>query len=121
MTDSVNSNVERLELAHRRRLAAGRAEREAQRKDLLGSLIEADRRAADLRDWIERFAPRVDASRDARLLRLLEWAGSELAALEAMCDPQRLSDEMKARNLFPQVDPLTDPLGEPPRAHAWGW
>jgi len=67
-----------------------------------------------LREWIERQDQNI-AMQDPDLNRMIEWARSELAKLEAILDPVKLTAELRTRKLFTEVDELHDPLGEPPR------
>jgi len=121
MNEQTISNIDRLDLVRRRRLATARVERETLRNEVLATLIETNRRACELRTWIEQAAPKVAVLQDARLARMLDWARAELASLEAAGDLKRLSETLRAGDLFPQADSLTDPLGDPPPAHPWGW
>jgi hypothetical protein len=111
---------ERRELGRRRGLAMARGERESQRKVLLGKLIRTEHRADQLRRWIAGQQPRIAAMPDPELTRMLEWARAELAALEAIVDPVQLAETLRERELFPKVDRLADPLGEPPPQLPWG-
>lgn len=45
---------------------------------------------------------------------MADWARAQLEALEAALDPVMLAAVLYARKLFPEVDELHDPLGEPP-------
>lgn len=101
----------------RRQLARLRREREDERRALLVTVMKADRRARQLRAWID--GQTNDGLRSERG-RMLEWARQQLAALEATGDPIRLRNVLNERNLFPEVDELHDPLGEPPARQPWG-
>ena len=50
---------------------------------------------------------------------MIDWARDRLVALEAFLDPIKLADELRARNLFPEVDELDNPLGDPPPEWRW--
>jgi hypothetical protein len=107
------------ELNRRRALASSRSERESERGALLTQLIETARQTGQLRDWI------VDQQRAAFELspeykRMLNWARIQLAELEAKINPARVTDTLREHNLFPEIDELTDPLGDPPPLRPWG-
>jgi hypothetical protein len=51
---------------------------------------------------------------------MVEWAASQLNDLERNLSPERISVTLQERELFPEVDPLNDPKGEPPRYRIWG-
>lgn len=50
---------------------------------------------------------------------MVEWARNQLKQLEAILDPVKLADSLRAQKLFPEVDELNDPLGEPPAERRW--
>jgi hypothetical protein len=106
------------ELARRRALAASRLTRDNERTELLRKLVRMEREAEQLRCWIAHQQAEVSASPE--IPRMVDWAKAELAGLEAFLDPPKLSQLLIARNLFPEVDELVDPLGEPPPRDQWG-
>jgi hypothetical protein len=118
------------ELARRRALAAARLTRENERTELLRKLVRMEREAEQLRGWIaQRQADQLrgwtahrqaEVSTSPEIQRMVDWAKAELAGLEAFLDPLKLSQLLIARNLFPEVDELVDPLGEPPPRSQWG-
>jgi hypothetical protein len=118
------------ELARRRALAAARLTRENERTELLRKLVRMEREAEQLRGWIaQRQADQLrgwtahrqaEVSASHEIQRMVDWAKAELAGLEAFLDPLKLSQLLIARNLFPEVDELVDPLGEPPPRSQWG-
>lgn len=108
------------ELHHRRKLALARHEREHERNELLQTLLEAERRASQLRAWIASRELHLKPETDSELHRMVRWASRELATLETMMEPQRLTELLGQRNLFPEVDKLSDPLGDPPPRRPWG-
>ena len=55
-----------------------------------------------------------------RTLLLRKLVRMERQGLEECLDPSRLSRLLHTRNLFPEVDDLVDPLGEPPPRRPWG-
>jgi hypothetical protein len=106
------------ELARRRALAASRLTRDNERTELLRKLVRMEREAEQLRCWIAHQQAEVSASPE--IPRMVDWAKAELAGLEAFLDPLKLSQLLITRNLFPEVDELVDPLGEPPPRDQWG-
>jgi hypothetical protein len=106
------------ELARRRALAAARLTRESERTELLQRLVRMEREADQLRGWAAHRQAEVSASPEMQ--RMVDWAKAELAGLEAFLDPLKLSQLLIAGNLFPEVDELVDPLGEPPPRNQWG-
>jgi hypothetical protein len=106
------------ELARRRALAASRLTRDNERTELLRKLVRMEREAEQLRCWIAHRQAELSASPEVP--RMVDWAKAELAGLEAFLDPLKLSQLLITRNLFPEVDELVDPLGEPPTRDQWG-
>ena len=105
------SDVE--ELAHRRRLAAARQSRNAEREALLQKLIETERKALELRGLVAQWETKGAASPEIR--RLIKWAKETLSDMERFLLPTELTKLLETRDLFPDVDDLADPLGDPPR------
>jgi hypothetical protein len=100
------------ELARRRALAAARRTREAERTSLLRRLIRMERQADQLSGWIAQWDTDVETTPEIQ--RMVDWAKTELGRLEEFLDASNLSQLLHTRNLFPEVDDLVDPLGEPP-------
>jgi hypothetical protein len=120
MTHSDTIDFDPKELARRRRLADARRGRESERRSLLIKLIRTGQRAEHLRNLINIYeGPQATKSCPA-IQRMLEWARAQLGELEAFVGPVRLSATLLDRNLFPDVDELADPLGEPPPRQLWG-
>lgn len=114
---AVRNGVE--ELAHRRRLAAARQSREIERASLLQKLIETQRKALELREWIAQWETKEQAS-SPEVRRLIKWAKVVMSDTEAFLLPTELTKLLEVRGLFPEVDDLADPLGEPPPLRPWG-
>ncbi len=109
--------IDQDDLRQRRELAKARYSREAERNALLDTLINTANQAERLRGWI---ATQAKSRQPAEMSRMLDWARAELAALEAVAAPARLAALLRQRDLFPEVDRLVDPLGEPPSQRPWG-
>ena len=100
------------ELARRRALAAARRTREAERTSLVRKLVRMERQVDQLSGWVAQREADVETSPEIQ--RMVDWVKAELAGLEEFLDPSKLSRLLHTRNLFPEVDDLVDPLGEPP-------
>jgi hypothetical protein len=50
---------------------------------------------------------------------MVSWVQEQLATLEAVIDPNMLLVSLREQSLFPEVDDLQDPLGEPPERGLW--
>jgi hypothetical protein len=107
------------DLERRQLNARARRRREDMRLATLGKFVEAKRRADELRNWILAYAKESGGSVQPELRRMLQWAEVRLAELDQFIDPDRLTTMLLENDLFPEVDPLSDPLGEPPRDRAW--
>lgn len=108
------------ELTRRRRLADARRDRENEREALLVELIQSTLRAGQLRDLVGRYEDFQATVPSPVIQRMLEWARAQLGELEASVNPTQLSAILSSRNMFPEVDELADPLGEPPPRQPWG-
>jgi hypothetical protein len=54
-------------------------------------------------------------------VRLLHWAKEQLNTLETIIDPLRVAEDLRSSKLFPSVDDLHDPFGDPPPPkYPWG-
>lgn len=109
----------RRELQRRRALAKAREEREIKRHALLDDLMTAEARAAALKVWIRSWQDRAGAD-DPAVGRMLGWADDQLRKTERLLHANRLSAHLEDAALFPEIDDLSDPLGEPPaRTSPW--
>lgn len=108
------------ELGRRQQLAAARRQRESERLAFLAQLVDAQRRSDELKRWISANSRPSDHETSPELRRMVEWAASQLDDLERILNPGRIAERLQERELFPEVDPLNDPKGEPPRHRIWG-
>lgn len=108
------------DLGRRQQLAAARRQRESQRLALLGQLVDAQRRSDELKRWISAYNSPADEKSRPALRRMVEWAASQLDDLERILNPERIEQTLLERELFPDVDPLDDPKGDPSRYGIWG-
>ena len=113
------AEAERNELRRRHGLVKARREREVERKRLLNKIIRTEREVAQLRNWLVRQEQHLTTTTDTDLHRMGEWVRDRLGTLVGFLDPARLVDELQARKLFPKIDELHDPLGEPPPERTW--
>jgi hypothetical protein len=108
------------ELGRRQQLAAARRQRDSARLALLAQLVDTQRRADELKSWISAYARPANETSYPPLGRMLEWAASQLDDLERILSPERLSETLQERELFPETDLLNDPKGEPLHHRIWG-
>ncbi|QPC91904.1 hypothetical protein [Mesorhizobium sp. INR15] len=108
------------ELGRRQQMAAARRQRESERLAFFARVVEAQRRAGELRDWISAYARSASDNAHSELQRMVGWAEAQLKELDHFLDAERISSTLRERGLFPEVDPIHDPLGEPLRHHIWG-
>lgn len=119
MSDICPSRSDVEELAHRRRLAAARQSRNTEREALLQKLIQTERNALELRGWLARWEMNGEAA-SPEIRRLIKWAKEALLDMERFLVPTELTKLLETRDLFPDVDDLADPLGDPPPLRPWG-
>ena len=108
---------EEAELARRQGLAEERRNREKRRKDLLKDVMAKSIEAATIRQWLSSVEC---SSGEEEFGKFIAWAQAKLALLDAAVSHQTISDTVRSQELFPSVDKLHDPLGEPPRRHYYG-
>ena len=114
---AARSDVE--ELTHRRGLAAARQSRNTEREALLQKLIETDRKALELRGLVAQWETKGEVA-SPEIRRLMKWAKETLSDMERFLLPTELTKLLATRDLFPDVDDLADPLGDPPPLRPWG-
>ncbi len=102
------------ELARRRELAKKRDEREEQRVSFLRELVRVQREAADIKSWLGSLPECTRADSSAELERMLVWANERLKNLEARTCLRAAVAQLEVKSLFPEMDELHDPLGNPP-------
>jgi hypothetical protein len=113
----VRSELE--ELAHRRRLTTARQSRATERSALLEEIIQTEQRALELREWLVRQETRGENPLP-EIRPLIQWAKAALADMQRFLAPSELTKLLQARDLFPEIDDLADPLGDPPPLRPWG-
>jgi hypothetical protein len=103
----------RVEFARRRDLAKKRKEREEKRIAYLRELVQLRREAADIRSWLASLPDTAAASTANDLARMVGWATARLADLEARTTVDAAAVQLEGKALFPEIDELHDPLGDP--------
>jgi hypothetical protein len=58
--------------------------------------------------------PALDAEPSDDFDRMVAWARNRLAILEATVAREHISQDLTNKSLFPEVDELYDPEGDPP-------
>ena len=102
------------EQARRRELARQRAEREEKRVQYLNSVLDVHEEIVRLRQWLSQAQPASCTEPDSDFCRMVDWAEQRLATLETTADAANIDRDLKSKELFPAVDELRDPAGEPP-------
>jgi hypothetical protein len=105
---------ERAELARRHDLAKKRREREERRIAYLRELVQLQREAGDIKRWLASLPDGVMADSLTELGRMVLWARERLGDLEGRTTVKAALVQVQGMALFPEVDDLHDPLGDPP-------
>ncbi len=108
-------------LQHRRQLAQARIKREETRLSRLRQIIELRREAREIREWISSLPQEDSLSVDSDLGRMLQWVDSRLAEIDRRTGLDAAKSFAGEGDLFPAVDELEDPLGDPPVSSGWGY
>lgn len=106
--------LQRAELARRRDLAKKRREREEQRIAYLRELVQLQHEAAEIRSWLASLPRGIAVDSSTELGRMVLWAKERLADLEARTTVKAAAVQLEGKALFPEIDDLHDPLGDPP-------
>ncbi|WP_054308636.1 hypothetical protein [Mesorhizobium sp. 1M-11] len=114
--EALSPTIEQTALQRRRFLALRRKERDEHRLNLLDACISDYERAAKIREWAEWTSPATQS--EPEIARLVDWARENAAQLEAKSSAAM--SQMGLKELFPEVDDLHDPLGDPAPKHPWG-
>ena len=102
---------QRTELARRRDLAKKRQERSKKRLDYLQIVVSMHDEVARIRHVLT-LLPSAVSTGDVE--RFAGWIQNHLADIEAKLTVTGLQSEIQSQQLFPEIDALEDPLGEPP-------
>lgn len=107
-------------LQHRRQLARARQEREEKRLAHLRKIIELRREAHDIREWLESLPPDAAAlAPETDLGRMLQWVEARLSEIDRKTGIEAAAS-FAGPGLFPEIDDLWDPLGDPDKSMGGG-
>ncbi|MGV1867958.1 MULTISPECIES: hypothetical protein [unclassified Rhizobium] len=105
-------------LAHRRRLAALRIKREANRLKFLDEIANARKECSNLRETIALVSSEEIVSTEFR--KMIDWTRARLATLEKQTSQDSIQAVLLERELYTEPDDLLDPEGEPPaKINSW--
>jgi hypothetical protein len=86
----------------------------------VSQLADYQREAADLRATIAQSGSSLQQA-GPEYLKMIAWAEQRLAHLEAQNRIDVLTSHLATQNLFPDIDDLADPEGDPPPPkYSWG-
>ncbi|MCB8883998.1 hypothetical protein ACELLULO517_27420 [Acidisoma cellulosilytica] len=110
----------RVDLERRYGLAKKRKEREDRRVAYLRELVQLQREAGEIRAWLATVPHGAEEESSTELGRMLIWANERLLDLDERTTIKAAATQFEELALFPEVDDLHDPLGEPPaRRYPW--
>tara|TARA_R110000868_G_scaffold411283_2_gene702784 strand:+ start:65003 stop:66259 length:1257 start_codon:yes stop_codon:yes gene_type:complete len=107
------------ELQRRRKLAHARKEREEKRLVHLDRIVKLRREAREIRDWLASLPDDAKPSEDNDLGRMLIWVGQRLGEIDRQTGIEAARSFAGTGDLFPEIDELQDPLGDPPERNGW--
>ncbi|THD71152.1 hypothetical protein E7681_18455 [Thalassobius vesicularis] len=107
------------ELHRRRKLAHARKEREEKRLAHLERIVELRREAREIRDWLASLPDDAKPSEDSDLGRMLIWVDQRLGEIDRQTGIVAARSITGTGDLFPEIDELQDPLGDPPERNGW--
>jgi len=111
----------RAEMVRRRDLSKKRELREEQRAAYLSNLMRRRREASELRDWLASVSADTAVDQPGEAGRMLYWVKERLADIDAQITLKTAILGPDGKSLFPAVDDLHDPLGEPPEPQGYFW
>jgi len=109
------------ELCRRRDLARKRNERERQRLAYWRRIAHTQREIEMLRRWIERDSVNDSHNSADNVDRMMRWTRARLTALEESISVENVDRLLASKKLFPEIDDLIDPLGDPPEEPRYSW
>ncbi|MBA3909465.1 MAG: hypothetical protein C0524_06150 [Rhodobacter sp.] len=107
------------ELQRRRKLAQARKEREEKRLAHLMHIIGLRREARDIRDWLASLPRGINLTEESDLGRMITWVGRRLAEIDRQTGIEAAQSFAGTNGLFPGVDELHDPEGDPLPGSVW--
>jgi hypothetical protein len=111
--------LQRAELARRWELVKKRKDREEHRIAHLQELMRLRREALDIKSWLASLPEGIMTDSSTELSRMLLWAKERLDNLEAKTTIEAMTVQLEGKSLFPEVDELHDPLGDPSEPRYW--
>ncbi len=109
------------ELQRRRKLAQARKDREEKRLAHLRHIIDLRREARDIRDWLVSLPHEINPTEESDLARMITWVGRRLAEIDRQTGIEAAQSFAGTNGLFPRVDELHDPEGDPSPGSGWGY
>ena len=109
------------ELCRRRDLARKRNERERQRLAYWRRIARTQREIEMLRRWIEHDSVNDSHNSADNVDRMMRWTQARLAMLEESISVENVDRILASKKLFPEIDDLIDPLGDPPEEPRYSW
>jgi hypothetical protein len=106
-------------LQRRRKLAHARKEREEKRLVHLDRIVKLRREAREIRDWLASLPDDAKPSEDNDLGRMLIWVCQRLGEIDRQTGIEAARSFAVIGDLFPEIDELQDPLGDPPERNGW--
>ena len=113
--ERAREEIARAQMAERQRLARARRDREEKRRAALSEIISLRKEAMEIREWIQSLPADHGGEASAEFQRMMIWARDRLVDLKARSGYEAAQKFAVTEGLFPETDPLHDPLGEPPR------
>jgi hypothetical protein len=89
-------------------LARAREERESRRCEFLKRFVALSTEADELKSFLARLRERMPACLLGELARMTEWTEARLQRLEDELTPEGIATALQERELFPEVDQLSD-------------
>jgi hypothetical protein len=108
------------ERGRRQPMATARRQHESERLALLAQLVDTQRHADESRNWINAYTLSSNDHSYPELRRIAGWVAAQLDDVERNLSPERIFETLQERDLFPEVDSLNDPPGEPTGHRIWG-
>lgn len=93
-------------------LARARKERETRRREFVQRYVDFSTEADELRSFLARLHERMPANPDGELVRMTEWVEARLERTEGELTSRGISEALRERNLFPEIDNLAAPEDE---------
>ncbi|UXM96043.1 hypothetical protein N5853_05335 [Bartonella sp. HY329] len=84
--------------------------------DRLAYLLEfkqLDGKLKEMRLWVDILKQKNQNAHDRNLPCMIEWAEKYIFEQEANLSIENISEKISSKDLFPEIDNLYDPLGDP--------